>query len=373
MRFALHTVDSQTHILFHILAYFHFTTLFVPVRHIYSHILYNIVVNTHTQAESVSRLNQRALREPWCRVLWNCLWCGKLDSVKQCFEGMIDLGVVTHTSAKLFHCEVVFPPKRLPITSTAASTAVAPLRIAHLEPCGAPSSVKPCRVEGDNQYSLHFKGKPRRILIHGCMHALDVYLCMHELVQSTNNLVMEPPVPDTELLPWLQAHCTTDSEKGGGRGESDGDDFKLSIIHEAFNATVSLPLDDTQSSSSVELVSDEVLKTSLLLPSIGRHVQLEVPHLTGEKIEMPQDDCTLATNFDTDHRDSSPHRRLSYENNEPETTCVEERVGDRKSDRKGLWWRLREEALKDKARASELHFTKREPFKYKRMNKGKLM
>lgn len=252
------------------------------------------------------------------------------------------------------------------------------MRIAHLEPCGAPSSYKPCKVEGDNTYSLFFKGKARRILIHGCMHALDVYLCMHELRESTNNLLIEPPKPDADLLPWLEEHCGGESREG----------YFKDIILDAFGAIGVTNSNNTASSASIcELGSDAVLNRSQLLPSIGRYVQLEVPrHLTGEKIEIPpstaRDDLTLMTLDDYGRDNSPPHtRRLSIQSmlsrrlsDEPETQVKEEGVG-KNGEKQGasLWWRLREEALKDKAKASGMHFTKREPFKYKSQNKGSLM
>jgi hypothetical protein len=348
----------------------------------------------------VYRFNQQALREPWCRALWSALWCGKLETVKQCFSGMMESGIITDPGAKLFHCEVVFPPK---------CHGGAPLRIARLEPCGAPSSLKPTKVEGDNVYSLFFNGRIRRIQIHGCITALDAYRCMHMMSQSTNNLVVEPPQPDEGMLQWLQENCVTqypdDPQLVEGVStmvvEENDDGFK-DIIFEAFG--VIGPQDDnTMSSSSVcELPCDQVLSASQLLPTLGRQVVLEVPtHLTGEKIEVPnsaRDDMTLFTSdlngehspqISSRRRSSIQSRRLSEFDStilpvEEEQAAAEAAAegaeggggGDvsmKRESGKSLWWRLREEHLKDKARASEIHYTKRESFTYKRMNNGKLM
>jgi len=304
---------------------------------------------------------------------------------------MMESGIITDPAAKLFHCEVVFPPK---------CHGGAPLRIARLEPCGAPSSLKPTKVEGDNVYSLFFNGRIRRIQIHGCITALDAYLCMHKMSQSTNNLVVEPPQPDEGMLQWLQENCVTqhpDPQLVEGAStmvnEENDHDFK-DIIFEAFG--VIGPQDDNtmSSASACELPCDQVLSTSLLLPTLGRQVVLEVPtHLTGEKIEVPnsaRDDMTLyTTDLNGEHspqitskrRSSIQSRRLSEFDStilsvEEEQAAAEGAEGDvsmKKESGKSLWWRLREEHLKDKARASEIHYTKRESFTYKRMNNGKLM
>lgn len=335
-------------------------------------------------AESINRKIEQHIREPWCKTLWNALWVGKLATIQECFDGMLAGGIITERSFKLFHCEVILPPP---------CHGGAPVRVVRLEPAGAPESLRPTASQGDKEFSLFYGGIVRRSLVYSCSNALDAFLCMRKLEETTNRLVIAPPVAEPETLPWLIEHCGPETKPDNPITEA------VSLI------------DDK---GSVDLNDDNTFASSMLLPTLGRNVVLDVPvGIMGEKIEIPLtarlaydsfrevdgeltrvdfDNCSYLLDNSPDNSPtpslSTPRSRNSVQISPiqlvrkvlSEETEVEEEANTsnskpapilhRRASGTSLWWRMREEQQKEKAKTdSDVHYTKMKPYEYKPMNK----
>jgi len=334
-------------------------------------------------AESVGRKIEQHIREPWCKTLWSALWTGKLDTIKECFDGMLDGDIIPNHAFKMFHCEVVFPP---------AVNGGAPVRITRLDPAGAPETIRPEPAAGDGEFSLFYGGVVRRTLVYSCCTALDAFLCMRKLVEASNHLRVAPPVADAETLPWLVEKCGPESS-----------------IKEVIADAAAVSIDG--SGSVVDLNNENWLNTSMSIPTLGRQVVLDVPHgLTGEKIEIPitartpyssfreidgevskidYDNCSyldyspdnspLALQSSDQRKNSieiSPIQMIRKHLSEDSDSTIEEKPEvkaipflHRRESGTSLWWRLHQQKLQDHAKDSEPHYTKAKPFQYKPMNR----